>query len=132
MKRNLFNVLVISVLILGLVGCGKTKKENSKKDNKSNESFTYVGSWKDSGDSFEIKVTSINDTEVVFDLAVIRIASFDNVKAIKNGEYAPYEINEDIAKIKGSLVFVNNKIILNINESSNENIPTGNIELSKK
>lgn len=73
-----------------------------------------------------IKITSVNNNQITFDLYITRTADFNNVKVNINNNYGTFEATEDalglpgqnVGKIKGNITLSDNTIKLVITEST--------------
>lgn len=115
--------------------------EKEIKDSKPNvssqtELSVYKAVWQYPDGTYpdqEFIVKSITNSKVEFDYIIDGITTFENVSASISGNIATFDIkNEGDWNIKGDITFDDNKVILNIKESSSDNIPTGSTTFKVK
>ena len=106
---------------------------NTKKASVSQDYSQYVGVWQsdlvlDSGiPEEELIINKIGDTSINFDYLKYKIDSFQNVVANLSDNVAKFETRNDTnsCKIKGTITFSDNTIILNITSSTSDIVKTG-------
>ena len=137
MRKKILNILLIGIILLGAIftlsGCENVEEnfnyESSESKNDKLELQEYVGQWYDEDKLDDLKIKSINNNEINFDLGIFRITTFNNLKAIynENSKIAEFNTNDtdmgDFWKgVYGTIKFEENQIILEITKSECEYI----------
>lgn len=94
---------------------------------------TYIGLWKNSTSNDYLYVYSINNHEIMFDFDVNgkTIGSHtEHTKATLNGNTASFVMNDDNHSLNGKITLDNNKIMINITDSTFDNVTKGTITFS--
>ena len=117
--------------------CKQCNQIISTKKEKKFDASSYKGVWQwyngmDIPET-ELIINKIEGEKVKFDIEMYRLASFENVAGVLSGNVITFNIKEDPdMNIKGKIVLNNNKVILNIEESSWDNIKKGETTFKKK
>lgn len=91
---------------------------------------TYIGLWENS--NRYLYVYSINNNEIIFDYTVQNGRAIgDHNKAVLTGNTASFVINDGNNSLNGKIILDNNKIILNIIDSTFDNITKETITFSE-
>ena len=113
-----------------------TQKNETKVDNTQNEQNEMKGVWQYPDSTYpdeELIIKSIENNKITFDYIIDGITSFDNVVANLDKNIATFDVkNDGDWNIKGTMTFKDNKLILDIKESSNEYIPVKTTTFSIK
>ena len=74
----------------------------------------------------ELIIKSIDNNKITFDYEIYRLTGFENATAELEGNTAVFDVKNNIDwNIKGTILFEDNTVTLNIKESSNELLPEG-------
>lgn len=121
-------LISICTLLLFLTGCsffGDSKKDYS----------SYVGVWNNNDSSvldYEVIINSIKDDKVSFDYLIYRVGEFNNIEAkLEDGAGSFNATNDMNWTVKGTIKLDDNKVVLDITDSSDELISKGKVEFKK-
>ena len=105
-------LIFVFASLLIFTGCGESKKDLS----------SYEGVWKSNDSSIpdeELIINSIKDDKIKFDYVLYRLGEFTDVEGTIDGEEASFTAkNENEWTIKGTLTLKDDKVVLNITDSS--------------
>ncbi len=91
---------------------------------------TYIGLWKNSMSNDYLYVYSINNNEITFDFDSNGKSIGSQNKATLNGNTASFVINDGNNSLNGKITLDNNNIIMNIIDSTFDNVAKGSITFS--
>lgn len=133
------------IIIIMTVGGYFLTFGNKKETNKSQKTETkgeynydkYRGKWflKDEEEiNEELDIDNIDSSKVEFSYSIKDIATFEEQSAILEGASADFDITTDDEQIElsGRLVFREDKIVLVITDTNNDDISLGSIEFTEK
>ena len=102
-----------------------------KHSNIQHDLSTYIGLWKNSTSNDYLYVYSINNNEITFNFdSNGKSISSEHNKATLNGNTASFIINDGNNSLNGKITLANNNIIINIIDSTFDNVTTGTITFS--
>lgn len=91
---------------------------------------TYIGLWENSTSNDSLYVYSINNNKIMFDFNINGKPISFHTKATLNGNTASFVINDDNHSLNGKITLDNNKIMINITDSTFDNVTKGIITFS--
>jgi hypothetical protein len=125
--KKIFLLIMVSLLVF--TGCGGSKEDKETNDNKDSKLSSYKAVWRIDDSAIpteEIIINSIDESKVSFDYVLYRLGEFKNIEGKIDGNVATFSATNDIEwTIKGTLTFADNKVIVEIKESSVELINKG-------
>ena len=121
--KKIITLLLVSVLLF--TGCGSSK--DNKSNDKTSDLSSYKAVWRIDDSALpteEIIINSIDDNKVNFDYVMYRLGEFNNVEGTLDGNVASFSTKNDMEwTIKGTLTFEDNKVTIEITDSSIDLIP---------
>ncbi|MCI8760796.1 MAG: hypothetical protein HFJ34_06790 [Clostridia bacterium] len=91
---------------------------------------TYIGLWGNSTSNDSLYVYNLDNNEIMFDLNINGKPIGFHTKATLNGNTASFVINDDNHSLNGKITLDNNKIMINITDSTFDNVTKGTITFS--
>lgn len=88
---------------------------------------SYLGSWQDPISNGFVYIYSIDNNEIMFDFLDFYIGNNDHIRATLNGNTASFVINDGHDSLNGKITLTNNKIIVNVMDSTFDNVTKGTI-----
>ncbi len=107
-----------------------TTKTEEKHSNIEHDLSSYIGLWGKSSSNDYLYVYSINNNEITFDFVYNGKNIGDHNKATLNGNTASFVIKDGNNSLNGKITLENNRINLNIMDSTFDNIAKGTITFS--
>ena len=96
---------------------------------------SYIGAWNNNNSSipdYEIIINSIEDNKISFDYLIYRIGEFKNIEAKLEDGVGKYKVTNDLDwTIEGTIKLDDNKVVLEITNSSVDLIVKDKIEFIK-
>lgn len=138
---GVFFVIIIIMAVGGyFLAFGNKKDSNTPKKEETEETYNYDkyrGKWllKDEEEvNEELDINSIDSSKVEFNYSIKDIANFENQTALLEGATAEFYITTEDGEIElsGRLVFREDKIVLVITDTNNDDISLGSIEFTEK
>lgn len=138
---GVFFVIIIIMAIGGyFLAFGNKKDVDTSKKEETEEKYNYDkyrGKWllKDEEKiNEELDINSIDSSKVEFSYSIKDIATFENQTALLEGATAEFDIttNDEQIELSGRLVFREDKIVLVITDTNNDDISLGSIEFTEK
>ena len=138
---GVFFVIIIIMAIGGyFLAFGNKKDVDTSKKEETEEKYNYDkyrGKWllKDEEEiNEELDINSIDSSKVEFSYSIKDIATFENQTALVEGATAEFDIttNDEQIELSGRLVFREDKIVLVITDTNNDDISLGSIEFTEK
>lgn len=107
-----------------------TTTTEEKRANIQYDMSSYIGLWGNSSSNDYLYVYSINNNQIMFDFDVNGKGIGFHNEATLNGTTALFVINDGNNSLNGKITLENNQIILNIIDSTFDNVAKGTITFS--
>ena len=135
-----FAIIIIMAVGGYFLAFGNKKEVNESKKEETKEEYNYDkyrGKWllKDEEEvNEELDINSIDSSKVEFNYSIKDIATFEKQTALLEGASAEFYITTEDGEIElsGRLVFREDKIVLVITDTNNDDISLGSIEFTEK